>query len=474
MPDDPPRSSGAPLVDTGPRCGCGAGRCAGRPGLLISRRLTPGTTPRARRRPPLAAGIESVVSAGKGAPQHGSGVEVTDLVSAVLPVLQRSSEVRFNIFDVMHHGTHEKQLSNVFRWLLEPEGSHHLGNTFLRIFIEEVNAGLGGRTPFAAGEYLVLQEVNTAGEQGQDIADLVLINDAAAIVVENYFTSDGHGHDYGTYDDYSKCRRQHAVVLLCRDHDSSLQTMGWEEASVVTYGRLVDRLWNAVAGDRAYQREHPEPYSFIDQMHRKFVQGRGRVEDHQVLDFVVAMCATDQAGRYAEQRHGFAAERFANDVAEQARERFEEGRELLMRVKHRLTNFSAQVLRGQLNDTWGEGFVAGVSARYVGNYRWTVYFGLPRLDLPPEAKFGEAPLQLKFGPSAWFANERDPNWTVKVDPEAADYSRLFITWAKTREIRQSVVTLQEVLDGLSPSDHRLHDEIVQLAQRHGAARAVTN
>jgi hypothetical protein len=177
-----------------------------------------------------------------------------------------------------------------------------------------------------------------------------------------------------------------------------------------------------------------------------------------VLDFVIAMCATGEAGRYGKQRHALAADRFANEVAEQARERFGEGRELLGCVKVRLRNFSAQDLRRQLNETLGDGFVSKVSARYAGMYLWTVNF-----DLPDDGeKFGEARLQLKFGPSAWFANEKDTHWKRTVDPEVADYSRLFLTRAKTKEVRQSEVTLQEVLDGLAPSDRRLHDEIVQL------------
>jgi hypothetical protein len=255
-------------------------------------------------------------------------------------------EARFNVFDVMHHGTHEKQISNVFRWLLETEGNHHLGDMFLRIFIDEVNRGLDrvyqglddegnrvlvGRGPLAPAAYLVLQEVNTSAVRGaEDIADLVLKNDDAVIVVENYFTSDGHGHSYGGYLTYSQLDgRQGAVVLLCHDQNSSLQTDGWEYASVVTYGGLLDRLRLAIDSDRRYQQKHPEPYSFIDQMHRKFVKGRGPVEDHQVLDFVIAMCATGEARRYGELPHTSAAERFANDVAEQARERFGEGREML-------------------------------------------------------------------------------------------------------------------------------------------------
>lgn len=126
----------------------------------------------------------------------------------------------------MHHGTHEKQLSNVFGWLLDTQASHGLGNAFLRIFIEEVNRGLVVGEALPIVDSLVLQEVNTAGadEPVQDIADLVLINDQAVIVVENYFTSDGHGHSYDRYLQYGQRRsnRGSGVVLLCQDRDSSL------------------------------------------------------------------------------------------------------------------------------------------------------------------------------------------------------------------------------------------------------------
>jgi hypothetical protein len=391
---------------------------------------------------------------------------MTDLATALLPVLSRSLEVRFNVFDVMHHGTHEKQISNVFGWLLDTEGTHQLGDTFLRIFIDEVNKGLAGCEPFTPATYLVLQEVNTSDAGvGRDIADLVLENHEAVIVVENYFTSDGHGHNYKRYSKYSRRDdRRGAVVLLCADENSSLQTEGWEDASVVTYGRLLGRLRDGLEGDHQYQQKHQEVYSFIDQMHRKFVKGRGHVEDRKVLDFVTAMCATGEAGRYGWRPHDTVAERFANDVAEQARERFEEGRELLHRVKDRLRNFSAEVLQGQLNETLGEGFVSGVSARYVGQYRWTVNFDVP--DDGPD--IGEHKLQLKFGPSAWYANEKAPTWEQKVDPRVADYSRLFLTRAgKVKEVRQSEVSLQEVLDGLESCDRRLHDEIVQLVRDSG-------
>jgi hypothetical protein len=170
--------------------------------------------------------------------RSGDGGVSDDLVTGLLPVLGRSLELGFNVFDVMHHGLHEKQISNVFRWLLDPEQTHNLGDRFLRIFIDELNRVSAGSEPLQHGSYLVRQEVNTSvGGAGADIADLVLESEDA-VVVENYFTSDGHGHSYSGYLAFSvRDGKRGAVVLLCRDEDMSSQTLGWEEAAVLTYGR---------------------------------------------------------------------------------------------------------------------------------------------------------------------------------------------------------------------------------------------
>lgn len=387
-----------------------------------------------------------------------------ELVTGLLPVLGSPRDKWFNVFDVMHHGLHEKQLSNVFRWLLEAEGTHNLGDKFVKVFIDEVNRSVTGHGPLPHDGYWVRQEVNTsiAGDGG-DIADLVLESNTTVLVVENYFTSDGHGHSYHRYREYSqRDGRRGVVILLCRDLDRSLQILGWENAPALTYGKLVERLHEVVARDLVYQRKNPEAYSFIEQMYSKFVKGRGRMEDEDVLGFVIAMCDTGEARRYQYKRQDVAAEQFASDLAEQARERFCEARELLQRVKSQLKSFSGETLRRQLNTTLRDDFVRKVTAKYAGIYQWTINFDVTDDGID----FGEGRLQLKFGPSAWFANEQDPNWKHTVDPSTADYSRLFLTRATIMEVRQSVVTLQEVLDGLAPTDRRLHDEIVPLLSDH--------
>jgi len=67
-------------------------------------------------------------------PEDGAVRE--QLVTRLLPVLAKKPQEEFNVFDVMRYGGHERQLSDVFAWLLDADGTHKLGDAFLRIFIE--------------------------------------------------------------------------------------------------------------------------------------------------------------------------------------------------------------------------------------------------------------------------------------------------------------------------------------------------
>lgn len=117
----------------------------------------------------------------------------------------------------------------------------------------------------------------------------------------------------------------------------------------------------------------------------------------------------------------------------------------------------SNVLRDQLTATYGNGFITRISARYAGSYQWTV-----NIDITGVAGNNGETLQVKFGPSDWYANEADTHWHRTVDPADTDYSHVFLTRPAAREVWPSAVTLSEVLDGLSGEDRRLHDEIVDL------------
>ena len=178
--------------------------------------------------------------------------------------------------------------------------------------------------------------------------------------------------------------------------------------------------------------------------------------DDDLIKFVGAMCASGEARRFSFVPTEVAKSNFGEMLKEQAMERFGESRDLLQRVKGRLKNY-AQVLKGQVNEALGSEDVTGIKADYAGIYQWSVGFTVAGEEGESEPGF-----QLKFGPSAWYANEKDKSWKRTVSASAADYSCLFLTRLKTKEVRQSAVTLLEVLDGLSSDDFRLRDEIVRL------------
>src|SRR4029077_17449558 len=136
---------------------------------------------------------------------------------------------------------------------------------FQDIFLAAVNASLADGEKIAPGTFSVRQERNTSDDgQSMDIADLVLENASTAIVIENYFTSDGHGHSYEGYRAFgARGGRRSIVVMLCEMEDRSALTVGWQEAPVVTYAPLLTKLAVEVRNDSAYQRSYPEQCTFI-------------------------------------------------------------------------------------------------------------------------------------------------------------------------------------------------------------------
>lgn len=147
--------------------------------------------------------------------------DVSSFVTALLPSLSRSLAEQFNVFRVMHHGTHEKQLSNVFAWLFTIDATHELGDAAQRIFLDLVNNSLPPGDQLPVTGYRVTQEVDTRGDEeigggevGMDIADILLTRNDAAVVIENYEISDGHGHGYARYREHAISAGGAGVVVL--------------------------------------------------------------------------------------------------------------------------------------------------------------------------------------------------------------------------------------------------------------------
>lgn len=379
-----------------------------------------------------------------------------DLLTGLVPLVTRPRTAAFSILAVMHHGTHEKQLSNLWAWMLDSEGSHNLGDEVQRIFVDEINRVGALGQPVSYGPYGVRQEQNTseAGD-GMDIADIILEDATTSIVIENYYTSDGHGHGYERYTQYGRRDgRRSIVVLLCETEVRSRLADGWENAPVLVYTRLLDRILERVA-DPIYQRQNPEQALFITNVHRHFTK-KAILDSSKLIDFVDALCRNGEASRYGVNDQDGQAILLGDSLREAAIQRYGESRELLTKVKQRLRDFCAGTLIASLNESIGEPRFGGVKANWQGQWQYDVSL------MPPE---GGWRVSIAFGPTA--AAQVDANsGRLRGLDLVPDFARLLV-YTNDNQGLFSEVRVEEVLVGLSMDDTRLRDEVLQLVRLSG-------
>ena len=395
-----------------------------------------------------------------GYPQPMAELPATtpELVSTLLPSLSRSLTEQFNVFRVMHHGTHEKQMSNVFAWLLDSEARHELGELTQQIFLGLINATLPEEAHLPLVGYHITQEVATTSEAGSrddaaaDIADIVLSRHDATVVVENFGTSDGHGHDYQRYLAHGSLGgRAAVVVLLCQRKEPHLLRDGWELAAVVTYAEILLELKTRIAAERRWRRDHSDQHSFIRQMFEHFVEGPSAMNLEDTIGFLTKMCETGESARYGHRPRDVATQEFVDLIAEHARRQLEDSRTVLATTKRRLREYSRSTLVGQVNAKIPHGPIERVVTRFVGQWEWTIE--LHRADEHRTVFF-------HFGPTAVVELQRVPN-----PLDNPDYSRLFVSLqgengAGISSIEQTDVPLLEVLEGLDSDDVRLRDAVL--------------
>lgn len=381
------------------------------------------------------------------------------LVTALVPSLSKSLAEQFNVFRVMHHGTHEKQISNVFAWLLDEDGTHELGDAFQKIFAARVNLSLAEGEHLPLNGYRILQEVDTAGDDAsrQDIADIVMTRADANIVVENYGTSDGHQHSYDGYLAHgATVGRSSVVVLLCIRHEPERQTDGWEQATVLTYAELLIELQAHGLREKQWKKKHPQQNFFINELIEHFVEGPKTLSSDERIAFIKTMCETGESVRYGYRPQDTAANEFAELLAQHARQQFEDGRKTLATVKRELRRYAEHYVKGQVNSTSQKELIHSVEARFVGKWEWEVNL---RTDDPQRI------IGFLFGPTAAMYNELLDRPIA--DP---DFSKLFIVVADceeglNRRLSQTDVGLGEVLAGLSSEDDRLAEGVLTMLQQ---------
>ncbi|MGJ6979248.1 hypothetical protein ACSDQ9_01770 [Aestuariimicrobium soli] len=384
------------------------------------------------------------------------------LVTPLVPSLATSLSTQFNVFEVMHHGTHEKQLSNVFAWLLRSDASHELGDTFQTILMGRVNKHLPDDEQLPLSGYRISQEVDTAkgSESGRDIADILMVSEHAKVVVENYESSDGHGHSFDGYLEHGTADGgRGVVVLMCRRHEPHRQREGWEDAAVVTYADVLGDLRTHLKGDPAWVSAHPRQSTFINELIDYFTEVPGAMTDQDRVDFISAMCDAGEWNRFALNKQEQVAQEFADLVAEHAKRQFIEAKSALQTIKNSLRSFARSTLIPQVAEAVTIGRISTASVGFQGQWQWCI--SLPRED-------GQPTLFLVFGPTAAAEHGQFAR-----PPEDPDYSRVFVMRSAGRDARdvmhQTRVGLDEVLAGLGPDDVRLRDAVIEVMRADSSA-----
>jgi|GEM_PF-740478 len=373
------------------------------------------------------------------------------LLLDLVPMVSKSKTASFSILEVIHHGTHEKQLSNLWAWMLDSEGNHKLGDGVQRIFIDEINRVGSLDQPVAYGPYGVRQEQNTSESgESRDVSDIILEDSTTSIVIENYYTSDGHGHDHKKYEKYgTREGRNGIVVLLCETEVRSRLTGGWENASVLVYTRLLDRILELVT-DPQYQRQNPEQALFITNVHRHFTK-KAIMDSAELIDFVNVLCQSGEEGRYGTNNQDRQAILFGDSLREAAIQRYTESRDLLAKVKRNLGDFCKGTLISSLNESIGESLFGGAKRDWQGKWQYDV-------SLKPAE--GEWLVSIAFGPTA-AELVREPSGRLHHLNLKQDFTKLLV-YTRDNKALISEVSVADVLEGLSEADVRLRDEVLQL------------
>jgi hypothetical protein len=320
-----------------------------------------------------------------------------------------------------------------------------------------------GREPIVDQAFGVRQEQNTApvGEPA-DIADIVLDGDDTTIVIENYGVPDGHEHDYQGYLDYGASQTQNSVVvLLCESGLGGALVKGWENAPVVLYATLLDRVYEHIQPLPKYRSEYVEQYYFIENMHRHFTNRTALTMDREgLMQFVDALCRAGEAERFGQKHQDAVARQLADQLREEAIQRYSEGRELLGMAKTILRNYCDATLSPRVNESLGRNVLGRAMVPWSGINAWAVSIA-PHPDFTDKAE-GTYVAHLVLGPSAWYEVTKGRWQGTAIQP---DFTRVMLLDDRTAgQVVSSGVSIVEVLEGLGAEDTRLHDEMLSLLQ----------
>jgi len=152
-----------------------------------------------------------------------------------------------NIFQILKISKNEIRHSNFLSWLLDPEGSHKLGDIFLKRFLREV---------FSSDKFFDIDQVDVEGmdlskvevlREWRNIDVLIILNDVV-VCIENKVYSKEHSNQLKRYKEIIENqfpKHKKTYVYLNPDGDSSESET--EQFQPISYDFIVESLERIVS-----------------------------------------------------------------------------------------------------------------------------------------------------------------------------------------------------------------------------------
>lgn len=151
-----------------------------------------------------------------------------------------------NIFEILRISHAEIRHSNFLAWLLDPQQSHNLGNTFLKWFLKDV---------FSDQRVTWINEFKVDSINTNDVVihreykniDLLIETTSFVVIIENKFWSKEHSDQLKRYRDIIERdypEKKHAFVFLTPDADAPEQESDKDVYVTFAYADVVKILEN--------------------------------------------------------------------------------------------------------------------------------------------------------------------------------------------------------------------------------------
>lgn len=166
---------------------------------------------------------------------------IKDILSQINTIVKKHNEIaassgdNFNIFNILNLSTAEVRLhSKLLAELLNPKGSHHLGDVFLKLFLQKINKSKNKETEleFSSLENVYVEvekyagKINKETDIGGNIDIYISLPNQKEIIIENKIYAGDQERQLRRYHSFGKTKKPVIIYLTLEGREANDSTTG--------------------------------------------------------------------------------------------------------------------------------------------------------------------------------------------------------------------------------------------------------